>query len=93
IESADVTLMGGSLHGLADAVQISRATLRNIRQNLLGAFIYNALGIPIAAGVIYPLFGVLLNPIIAGAAMAMSSVTVVTNANRLRLYAPRENYS
>ena len=90
IESADVTLMGGSLHGVADAMQISRATLRNIRQNLFGAFVYNALGIPIAAGVIYPLFGVLLNPIIAGAAMAMSSVTVVTNANRLRLFAPRE---
>ena len=89
IESADVTLMGGSLHGVADAMQISRATLRNIKQNLLGAFVYNAMGIPIAAGVIYPLFGVLLNPIIAGAAMAMSSVTVVTNANRLRLFAPR----
>lgn len=89
IESADVTLMGGSLHGVADAVQISRATLHNIKQNLFGAFVYNALGIPIAAGVIYPLFGVLLNPIIAGAAMAMSSVTVVTNANRLRLYTPR----
>jgi len=93
IESADVTLMGGSLHGVADAMQISRATLHNIRQNLFGAFVYNALGVPIAAGVIYPLFGVLLNPIIAGAAMAMSSVTVVTNANRLRLFAPRGEHS
>ena len=74
-------------------MRISRATLHNIRQNLFGAFVYNALGVPIAAGVIYPLFGVLLNPIIAGAAMAMSSVTVVTNANRLRLFAPRGEHS
>ncbi len=88
IESADVTLMRGSLHGVADAMEISRATLRNIKQNLAGAFVYNALGIPVAAGVIYPLFGLLLNPIIAGAAMAMSSVTVVTNANRLRFFTP-----
>jgi Cu+-exporting ATPase len=86
IESADVTLMRGSLHGVADAIAISQATLRNIKQNLFGAFIYNSLGIPIAAGVLYPLFGLLLNPIIAGAAMAMSSVTVVTNANRLRWF-------
>ena len=86
IESADVTLMRGSLHGVADAIAISRATVRNIKQNLFGAFIYNALGIPIAAGVLYPFIGVLLNPMIAGAAMAMSSVTVVTNANRLRLF-------
>lgn len=86
IESADITLMRGSLHGVADAIEISRATLRNIRQNLFGAFIYNAAGIPFAAGVLYPVIGVLLNPIIAGAAMAFSSVTVVTNANRLRLF-------
>ncbi len=86
IESADVTLIRGSLHGVADAIEISQATLRNIRQNLLGAFIYNAAGIPFAAGVLYPLLGVLLNPIIAGTAMAFSSVTVVTNANRLRLF-------
>lgn len=84
IESADVTLMRGSLYGVADAITISRATLRNIKQNLLGAFIYNSFGIPIAAGVLYPVLGILLNPMIAGAAMAMSSVTVVTNANRLR---------
>ena len=84
IESADVALMRGSLHGVADAIAVSGATVRNIRQNLFGAFVYNSLGIPVAAGLLYPLFGVLLNPMIAGAAMAMSSVTVVSNANRLR---------
>jgi len=86
IESADITLMRGSLHGLADAIAISKATLGNIKQNLWGAFVYNAAGIPFAAGVFYPVFGLLLNPVIAGAAMAFSSVTVVTNANRLRLF-------
>jgi Cu+-exporting ATPase len=86
IESADITLMRGSLHGVADAMDISRATMRNIRQNLLGAFIYNSAGIPIAAGALYPLTGMLLNPIIAGTAMAFSSVTVVSNANRLRFF-------
>lgn len=86
IESADVTLMRGSLHGVADAIAISQATLRNIKQNLFGAFIYNTLGIPVAAGVLFPLFGILLNPMFAGAAMAASSVTVVSNANRLRLF-------
>jgi len=85
IESADITLMRGSLHGVADAISLSRLTLRNIKQNLFGAFIYNSLGIPVAGGILFPLFGILLNPIIAGAAMAMSSVTVVSNANRLRL--------
>ena len=86
IESADVALLRGSLHGVADAIAISTATVRNIRQNLFGAFIYNTLGIPIAAGALYPLFGLLLNPMIAGAAMALSSVTVVSNANRLRWF-------
>jgi len=86
IESADVTLMRGSLHGVADAIEVSAATMRNIRQNLFGAFIYNSVGIPIAAGVLYPLTGLLLNPIIAGTAMAFSSVTVVSNANRLRRF-------
>ncbi len=86
IESADVTLMRGSLHGVADAIAISRVTVRNIKQNLFGAFIYNVLGIPVAAGALYPFTGLLLNPIIAGAAMAMSSVTVVSNANRLRWF-------
>ena len=89
IESADITLMRGSLHGVVDAIGISRATVKNIKQNLAGAFIYNIIGIPIAAGVLYPLMGILLNPMIAGAAMAMSSVTVVSNANRLRMYKPR----
>lgn len=86
IESADVTLMRGSLHGLADAISISRATLANIKQNLFGAFIYNVAGIPVAAGILYPVFGLLLSPVIAGAAMAFSSLTVVSNANRLRLF-------
>jgi Cu+-exporting ATPase len=85
IESADITLMHGSLQGIVDAIRVSRATVRNIHQNLFGAFIYNTLGIPVAAGVLYGIFGVLLNPMIAGAAMAMSSLTVVSNANRLRL--------
>lgn len=84
IESADLTLMRGSLHGVADAMLISRATVRNIWQNLFGAFIYNTLGIPLAAGVLFPLTGWLLSPAYAAAAMALSSVTVVTNANRLR---------
>ena len=91
IESADIALMRGSLHGVVDAIAISKATVRNIKQNLFGAFVYNALGIPIAAGVLYPFIGLLLNPMIAGGAMAMSSVTVVSNANRLRLFKPREN--
>ena len=86
MESADVTLMRGSLHGLVDAVAISQATLRNIKQNLFGAFVYNIAGVPIAAGLLYPFMGLLLNPVIAGAAMAFSSVTVVSNANRLRLF-------
>jgi len=84
IESADITLMRGSLHGVVDAIIISRATVKNIKQNLFGAFVYNTVGIPVAAGILYPLMGLLLNPMIAGAAMAMSSVTVVSNANRLR---------
>lgn len=91
IESADITLMRGSLHGLADAIAVSKATLRNIKQNLFGAFIYNVAGIPFAAGVLYPFYGLLLNPVIAGAAMAFSSVTVVTNANRLRLFKAKEH--
>jgi Cu+-exporting ATPase len=89
MESADVTLMRGSLHGVADAIQISRATLRNIKQNLFGAFVYNTIGIPLAAGVLFPFTGLLLNPVIAGAAMALSSVTVVSNANRLRGFKPK----
>ena len=84
IESADIVLMGGSLARVPEAIALSKATLRNIEQNLWGAFIYNLMAIPIAAGLFYPIFGWLLNPMIAGAAMAMSSVTVVTNASRLR---------
>jgi Cu+-exporting ATPase len=91
IESADITLMRGSLHGLADAIAISKATLSNIKQNLFGAFIYNAAGVPLAAGVLYPFFGILLNPVIAGAAMAFSSLTVVSNANRLRLFKAKDH--
>ncbi|NWN90233.1 copper-translocating P-type ATPase [Marinobacter adhaerens] len=86
IESAAITLMRGSLHGVPDAIEVSRATVKNIHQNLFGAFIYNTLGIPIAAGLLYPVWGILMSPIFAGAAMSLSSVTVVTNANRLRLF-------
>ncbi len=91
IESADITLMRGSLHGLADAIAVSKATLRNIKQNLVGAFFYNAAGVPFAAGILYPFFGLLLSPVIAGAAMSLSSLTVVTNANRLRFFKPQQH--
>jgi P-type Cu+ transporter len=84
MESAAVTLVKGDLRGIARAAALSRATMRNIRQNLVFAFGYNALGIPIAAGALYPVFGILLSPVFAGAAMALSSVSVVTNALRLR---------
>jgi Cu+-exporting ATPase len=86
IEAADITLMSGSLKGVAYAIEISRATMGNAKQSLFGAFIYNSLGIPVAAGLLFPFFGLLLSPLIAGAAMAASSVTVVTNANRLRFF-------
>ena len=92
IESAQFTLMRHSLHGVADALELSKATLRNIKENLFGAFIYNTLGIPIAAGVLFPLTGTLLSPVIAGAAMALSSITVVSNANRLRLFKPSQQH-
>jgi Cu+-exporting ATPase len=84
IESAGVTLLKGDLQGLVKARQLSHATMSNIRQNLFFAFIYNAAGVPIAAGVLYPSFGLLLSPIIAAAAMALSSVSVIGNALRLR---------
>jgi len=84
IESASVTLVKGDLRGIAKAIRLSHATMRNVKQNLFFAFVYNALGVPIAAGVLYPVFGLLLSPIFAGAAMAMSSVSVVSNALRLR---------
>ncbi|MAT41369.1 MAG: copper-translocating P-type ATPase [Anaerolineaceae bacterium] len=89
IEASDITLIKGSLKGVATAIEVSRATMRNIKQNLVGAFIYNALGVPIAMGVLFPFFGVLLSPLLAGAAMAFSSVTVVSNANRLRSFRPK----
>jgi Cu+-exporting ATPase len=84
IESAGVTLVKGDLRGITKAVQLSRRTMRNIRQNLFFAFIYNALGVPIAAGVLYPVIGLLLNPMLAAAAMSFSSVSVIGNALRLR---------
>jgi P-type E1-E2 ATPase len=84
MQSAGITLVKGDLRGIAKAIRLSRATMRNIRQNLLFAFLYNALGIPLAAGVLYPFFGLLLSPIIAGAAMSLSSVSVIGNALRLR---------
>jgi Cu+-exporting ATPase len=90
IESAGITLMRGSLEGIADAITISQQTIRNMKQNLFGAFIYNVVGIPIAAGILFPFIGLLLNPMIAGAAMALSSVTVVSNANRLRFFNPKD---
>ena len=90
IESADITLIGHSIDGVANAINISKATMRNIKQNLFGAFIYNTIGIPVAAGVLYPAVGMLLNPMIAGAAMAASSLTVVSNANRLRFFKIRK---
>jgi Cu+-exporting ATPase len=84
IESAGITLVRGDLIGIVKAMHLSRAVMRNIRQNLFFAFVYNALGVPIAAGVLYPLFGILLNPMLAGAAMSFSSVSVIANALRLR---------
>jgi Cu+-exporting ATPase len=91
IEASDITLIKGSLKSVATAIEVSRATMRNIRQNLIGAFFYNILGIPIAMGVLYPFLGLLLNPLLAGAAMAFSSVTVVGNANRLRAFKPKSS--
>ncbi|MBE9135670.1 copper-translocating P-type ATPase [Nodosilinea sp. LEGE 07088] len=89
IAASDITLISGDLWGIVTAIQLSRATIRNIRQNLFFAFIYNVAGIPIAAGVLYPILGWLLNPVIAGAAMAFSSFSVVTNALRLRNFRPK----
>lgn len=89
IAASDVTLISGDLQGIVTAIQLSRATIRNIKQNLFFAFIYNVAGIPIAAGILFPFFGWLLSPIIAGAAMAFSSVSVVTNALRLRNFQPK----
>jgi Cu+-exporting ATPase len=85
IESAGITLVKGDLTGIVRARQLSHAAMRNIRQNLVLAFVYNALGIPIAAGVLYPMFGLLLSPMVAAAAMSLSSVSVIGNALRLRV--------
>ena len=84
LQSAGVTLLGGDLAGLLRARRLSRATMGNIRQNLLFAFLYNGIGVPLAAGVLYPAFGLLLSPMLAAAAMALSSVSVIANALRLR---------
>jgi Cu+-exporting ATPase len=89
IESSDITLISGDLRAVIAAIQLSRRTIRTIKQNLFWAFIYNILGIPIAAGILYPFWGVLLNPMIASAAMAMSSVSVVTNSLRLKRFHPK----
>jgi Cu+-exporting ATPase len=89
IEASDITLIKGSLKGVVTAIEVSRATMTNIYQNLVGAFFYNVLGIPVAMGILFPFFGLLLSPLIAGAAMAFSSVTVVGNANRLRGFRPK----
>ncbi|GAA0445242.1 HAD-IC family P-type ATPase [Streptomyces olivaceiscleroticus] len=86
IEAADITLISGSLSGVVTAIRMSRATMRNIRQNLFFALVHNAVGIPLAAGALYPLWGIRLSPIIAAAAMALSSLPVVTNASRLRCW-------
>ncbi|MDF5755206.1 HAD-IC family P-type ATPase [Spongiactinospora sp. TRM90649] len=88
IEASDITLISGALSGVVTAVRLSRATMRNIRQNLFLAFVYDMIGIPIAAGVLYPLLGLRLSPVIAAAAMAASSLSVVGNANRLRRFTP-----
>jgi Cu+-exporting ATPase len=84
IESADIVLVKGDLRGIAKARKLARATMRNIRQNLFFAFIYNLLGVPVAAGLLYPFFGILLSPILASAAMTFSSVSVIANSLRLK---------
>jgi Cu+-exporting ATPase len=88
IEASDVTLMRGDLRGAVSAIALSRRTMRTMRQNLFWAFVYNVVGIPVAAGALYPFFGLLLSPVLASAAMAFSSVSVVTNSLRLRRFQP-----
>jgi Cu+-exporting ATPase len=88
IEASDITLIKGSLTGIVTAMQISRATMRNVYQNLVGAFIYNTAGLPIALGILYPFLGILLSPLLAALAMSFSSVTVISNANRLKRFKP-----
>ncbi len=92
IEASDITLIKGDLRGVVTAIALSKATIRTVKQNLFWAFIYNVIGIPIAAGLLYPFFGILLSPILASAAMSLSSVSVVANSLRLRSFsAPRKN--
>jgi Cu+-exporting ATPase len=88
MESSDITLIGGDLRGIVTAIALSKATIRNIKQNLFWAFAYNTILIPVAAGVLFPFFGILLYPTLAAGAMAFSSVTVVSNALRLRRFKP-----
>src|SRR3989475_11222838 len=89
IQASDITLVSGSLTGVVTAIKLSRSTMRNIRQNLFFAFAYNIVGIPIAAGILYPLLGLRLSPMIAAGAMALSSLSVVSNSNRLRRFKPK----
>jgi P-type Cu+ transporter len=89
IEASDVTLVRGDLRGVVQAVALSRRTMRTMKQNLFWAFVYNVVGIPVAAGLLYPIAGILLSPILASAAMALSSVSVLSNSLRLRRYDPR----
>jgi Cu+-exporting ATPase len=86
MEASDITLIKGDLQGVVAAIELSKKTIKTIKQNLFWAFFYNTIGIPIAAGILYPFFGILLNPIIASAAMAFSSVSVVSNSLRLRRF-------
>jgi len=88
MEASDITLIGGDLRGIVTAIALSKATIRNIKQNLFWAFAYNTILIPVAAGVLFPFFGILLKPVLAAGAMAFSSVTVVSNALRLRRFKP-----
>jgi Cu+-exporting ATPase len=90
IEASDITLISGSLRGVVTAIEISQATMRNVEQNLFGAFIYNSLGIPVALGLLYPFTGLLLSPLLAALAMSFSSVTVISNANRLKRWQQQE---
>jgi Cu+-exporting ATPase len=90
IEASDITLISGSLRGVVSAIAISRATMRNVYQNLFGAFAYNSLGLPVALGILYPILGLLLSPILAALAMSFSSVTVISNANRLKRFKLQE---
>ena len=90
IEASDITLISGSLRGVVLGIAISKATMRNVYQNLFGAFVYNGLGLPIALGILYPILGLLLSPILAALAMSFSSVTVISNANRLKRFRLQE---